>query len=274
MLAGGAIPGVPALPTPVALLLATALAAPCGLLVGRPAIRRRGLALALTTFAVGTAMSRFVFQQPSLTSGVRLDRTGAWADDRLFYGIELAALAVALLAVHALRRGATGRALGAMRDHEPAAYASGVDVPRLKLLAFTAGAALAALGGGLLGLGAQAFDPNAFDPVLGLLWFAAAVAFGADSASAAVLGAMVLTVLDAATIAGVSAAAIGVLALLRGRLTRPAAPAALAVRVAEREGCGADGSGHGGAARDRPLPPVRLSPLGEQLVKRLKGVPE
>jgi branched-subunit amino acid ABC-type transport system permease component len=255
-LAGGAVPGLPALPAPVALLLATAVAAPFGLLVGWPAIRRRGLALALTTFAVGTAMSRFVFQQPLLTSGLRLDRTGAWGDDRLFYAVELAVLGVALLAVRALRRGATGRALGAMRDHEPAAYASGVDVPRLKLLAFTAGAALAALGGGLLGLGAQAFDPNAFDPVLGLLWFAAAVAFGADSASAAALGAMVLTALDASTTAGVSAAAIGLLALVRGRL---AGAAPLAALVADEP---------------PPASAVRLSPFGEQLVKRLKGVPE
>ena len=264
-LAGGTIPGLPALPAPAALLLATAVAAPCGLLVGRPAIRRRGLALALTTFAVGTAMSRFVFQQPSLTSGLRLDRTGAWADDRFFYAVELAVLAVALLGVHALRRGATGRALGAMRDHEPAAYASGVDVPRLKLLAFTAGAALAALGGGLLGLGAQAFDPNAFDPVLGLLWFAAAVALGADSASAAVLGAIVLTALDASTTAGVSAAAIGLLALVRGRFagsalaTAPAPPATPATPAADGE---------------PPPLPVRLSPFGERLVQRLKGVPE
>lgn len=258
-LAGGTVPGLPALPAPVALLLATAVAAPFGLLVGWPAIRRRGLALALTTFAVGTGMSRFVFQQPSLTSGLRLDRTGAWADDRLFYGIELAALGVALLAVRALRRGATGRALGAMRDHEPAAYASGVDVPRLKLLAFTAGAALAALGGGLLGLGAQAFDPNAFDPVLGLLWFAAAVAFGAGSAAAAVLGAMVLTALDASTTAGVSAAAIGLLALGRGRLAGTAPLVPLTALLTDEE---------------QPPVPVRLSPFGEQLIRRLKGVPE
>ncbi|MBC3839476.1 hypothetical protein GXW82_02405 [Streptacidiphilus sp. 4-A2] len=114
-----------------------------------------------------------------------------------------------------------------MRDHEPAAYAGGVNVPRLKLLAFTAGAALAALGGGLLGLGSQAFDPSAFDPVLGLVWFAAVVVFGAGSASGAVLAAAVLTMVDAATMSGVSAAAVGVLALLRGRTAgrRPAAAA-------------------------------------------------
>jgi len=243
--------GVPALP---ALLVAVALAAPCGLLVGWPAIRRRGLALALTTFAVGTAMSRLVFQQPYLTVGIRLDRTGPWADDRLYYAAELALLAAALLLVRSLHRGRTGRGLGAMRDHEPAAYASGVDVPRLKLLAFTAGAALAALGGGLLGLGAQAFDPDAFDPVLGLLWFAAVVVFGTGSASGAVLAAMALTALDAATSAGVSAAAIGVLALLRGRFPLPfTQPAPPPVPVPEA------------------TPTVRLSPLGLRLARQFAG---
>ncbi|MHA6763725.1 branched-chain amino acid ABC transporter permease [Streptacidiphilus sp. PAMC 29251] len=244
------------LPAVTALLTAVAIAAPCGLLVGWPAIRRRGLALALTTFAVGTAMSRLVFQQPYLTVGIRLDRTGPWADDRVFYLAELALLATALLLVRGLHRGRTGRGLGAIRDHEPAAYASGVNVPRLKLLAFTAGAALAALGGSLLGLGAQAFDPDAFDPVLGLLWFAAVVVFGTSSASGAVLAAMALTALDAATSAGVSAAAIGVLALLRGwsprgwsALLSPAPPPTEA----------------------SPAPPVRLSPLGRRLARQLAG---
>ena len=254
VLTGGTVPGIPALPAPSALVLAVLLAAPLGLLVGWPAIRRRGLALALTTFAVGTAMSRLVFQQPYFTNGMLLDRTGAWADDRVFYSVELALLGAALLLVRALRRGRTGRAMGAMRDHEPAAYASGVDVPRLKLLAFTAGSALAALGGGLLALGSQAFDPDAFDPVLGLVWFAAVVVFGAGSASGAVLAAVALTALDAATAAGVSAAAVGVLALLRGY-----------VRPLRRPGAAAPP-----AAAGAPFAPVRLSPRGRELADQLR----
>ncbi|MEY9967506.1 branched-subunit amino acid ABC-type transport system permease component [Streptacidiphilus sp. MAP12-16] len=265
-LAGGAVPGVPPLPAPLALPLAVLVAAPFGLLVGWPAIRRRGLTLALTTFAVGTAMSRLVFQQPVLTSGLRLDRTGAWGNDRVFYAVELVLLGVALLLVRALHEGRIGRALGAMRDHEPAAYASGVDVPRLKLLAFTAGAAFAALGGGLLGLGAQAFDPNAFDPILGLLWFAAVVVFGAGSASGAVLAAVALTTLDAATTAGVSAAAIGVLALLRGRFTSPTATRGQPQTRPQPQ------------SQPQPLPErpaeaaeVRLSPLGRRLASQRHG---
>ena len=258
--AGGAVPGLPALSAPLSLLLAVLVTAPFGLLVGRPAIRRRGLALALATFAVGTAINRLVFQQPFFTSGLLLDRTGAWADDRAFYAVELLLLGAALLLVRALRKGRTGRALGAVRDHEPAARAAGANVPRLKLLAFTVGAALAALGGGLLGLGSQAFDPDAFDPVLGLVWFAAVVVFGAGSATGAVLAAAVLTTVDAATAAGVSTVAVGVLALLRGRLPGPRRPAP---PVLAEPGRGiAPG---GGGAR-----PVRLSARGRALAERVR----
>ena len=250
--AGGAVPGLPALSAPLSLLLAVLVTAPFGLLVGRPAIRRRGLALALTTFAVGTAINRLVFQQPYFTAGLLLDRTGAWADDRFFYAVELLLLGAALLLVRILRKGRTGRALGAMRDHEPAAYASGVNVPRLKLLAFTVGAALAALGGGLLGLGSQAFDPDAFDPVLGLVWFAAVVVFGAGSATGAVLAAAALTTVDAATAAGVSTAAVGVLALLRGRLPGPRRSAPPAAAEPGARPVALNARGRALAARVRP----------------------
>jgi branched-chain amino acid transport system permease protein len=260
---GGRILGLPAFPAPVALLVAVVLAAPLGLLVGWPAIRRRGLALALTTFAVGTAISRLVFQQPAATTGVVLDRTGLLGQDRFFYGVELALLAAALLLVRALRRGRIGRALGAMRDHEAGAAAAGVDVPRLKLLAFVVGAALAALGGGLLGLGGQAFDPNAFDPILGLIWFAAVVVFGADSAIGAVLAAALLVGLDTGTVAGVSTAVIGALALLLGRMP-PGGLAGLARRPTRRAGvAAAPGPGEPGE--------LRLTPLGRRLAARLPG---
>ena len=104
-----------------------------------------------------------------------------------------------------------------MRDHEAGASAAGVRVPALKLTAFVAGAALAALGGGMLGMGLRAFDPAAYDPVRGLLWFAAIVVLGADSVLGALLAAALLVGLDAGTRGGVAAALIGLLAVLVGR---------------------------------------------------------
>ncbi|MGW5864037.1 ABC transporter permease subunit [Streptomyces sp. NPDC055239] len=217
LLTAGRFPGLPELPHLPALAVAVLLVAPLGLLTGWPALRRRGLALALATFAVGVGVSRFVFAQPYATSGLALDRPAGFDSDRAYYVLELLLLAAALLFATSMRRGRMGRALAAMRDHEAGAGAAGVPVRTLKLTAFVAGAALAALGGGMLGMGLRAFDPAAYDPVRGLLWFAAVVVLGADSLLGSLVAAALLVGLDAGTRGGVAAAVIGVLAVLVGR---------------------------------------------------------
>ncbi|WP_405852824.1 ATP-binding cassette domain-containing protein [Streptomyces sp. NBC_00090] len=207
--------GVPAL---AALGLAVPMVAVVGLVTAWPAIRRHGLALALATLATGVAVSRFVLTQPYATAGLSPGRPAGFSDDRAFYALELALLAGCLVLVAVLRRGRTGRALAALRDHEPGAEAAGVPVPALKLLAFVLGAALAALGGGLLGMGLRAFDPEAYDPVRGLLWFAAVLVLGADSLLTPLAAAAILVTLDAGPQAGAAAALIGLLATQTGRL--------------------------------------------------------
>ncbi|WP_326795124.1 ATP-binding cassette domain-containing protein [Streptomyces sp. NBC_01808] len=252
LLAAGRFPGLPELPELVALGVAVLLVAPVGLLTGYPAIRRRGLALALVTLAVGVAVSRFVFAQPYATAGLTLGRPAGFTGDRAYYLLELLLLAAAVTAAWALRRGRQGRALAAIRDHESGAAAAGVPVPALKVTAFAAGAALAALGGGMLAMGARAFDPNAFDPVRGLLWFAAVVVLGADSMLGALLASALLVGLDAGTRGGMAAAVIGILAVLLGRF-----PGGLYEAL------------HTAAARR--LRPPRLTPLGLRVRMSLSG---
>lgn len=217
LLAAGRFPGLPRLPELTALAVAVLLVAPLGVLTGWPAIKRHGLALAVATFAVGVGVSRFVFAQPYAVAGLSLGRPAGFGGDRAYYVLELVLLAAALLAAHTLRRGRTGRALAAMRDHEAGASAAGVRVPELKLTAFVAGAALAALGGGMLGMGLRAFDAAQYDPVRSLLWFAAVVVLGADSVFGALVAAALLVGLDAGARGGVAAALIGLLAVLVGR---------------------------------------------------------
>ncbi|MGV9454299.1 branched-chain amino acid ABC transporter permease/ATP-binding protein [Streptomyces sp. NPDC003635] len=256
LLAAGRFPGLPRLPELAALVVAVILVAPLGLLTGWPAINRRGLALALATFAVGVGVSRFVFAQPYATAGLTLGRPAGFEGDRAFYLLELALLGAALWATRTLRGGRTGRALAAMRDHEEGASASGVRVPALKLLAFVAGAALAALGGGMLGMGLRAFDPAAYDPVRGLLWFAAVVVLGADSTLGALAAAALLVGLDAGARGGMAAALIGVLAVLVGRF--PGGPYEALRKAAEglrlRGGARLTERGEAVRARLRPRP--------------------
>ncbi|UGQ10200.1 ABC transporter permease [Yinghuangia sp. ASG 101] len=210
--------GLPEVPGLVALLLGTLLVVPIGLLTGWPAIRRRGLALALTTFAVAVVVSRFVFAQPVFTSGLRLDHPWPFTGERSFYILELVCLGGTLLVVRRLRTGRLGRMLVATRDSEGGAAASGIDVPGLKVFVFAVSAGVAALGGALLGMGGRAFDAQSFDPLMGLIWFAAVVVFGVDSAAGAVLAAALIVGLDSSTRAGVSTIVIGAGAVLLSRM--------------------------------------------------------
>jgi branched-chain amino acid transport system permease protein len=207
-----------------ALLCGMAVAGVVGLLTGYPAIRRRGLFLALTTFAVGVMVSRFVFQEPALTAGVHVSRPSVFgvslAGDRVFYAFELVCLAVGLVVVNNLRSGRLGRALVAMRDSEDGARAVGLDLRTLKVFVFTISAALAGLGGGLLAQATLAFDPNDFDPVASsLFWFTAVVVFGSDSAAGAVAAAGLVVAVAAVTKTPEAAwLPVGVLALFLGRM--------------------------------------------------------
>jgi branched-chain amino acid transport system permease protein len=224
-------------PQLVALLVAAIAAGIVGLLTGYPAIRRRGLFLALTTFAVGAAVSRFVFAQTYFTSDVTVHRPSLFGvsleGDHAFYLFELAMLAIAFLIMYNLRAGALGRALVAIRDNEDGARAVGVDVRVLKVLIFTLSAMLAGLGGALLAQQSESFTATAFDPLeASLPWFAVVVVFGADSAVAAVIGAAFVVLVNA--VSGQSGAyliPVGLVAAFIGRL--PGGAAEIARRATE-----------------------------------------
>jgi branched-chain amino acid transport system permease protein len=191
-------------PELLALLGAALAAGVVGFLTGYPAIRRRGLFLALTTFAVGTFVSRFVFQQPYFTNGVGVTRPSLFglslSGDRAFYAFELVVLAVIFLVMTSLRSGPIGRSLVAMRDSEAGARSVGVDVRTLKVFIFTVSAVIAGIGGALLVQQGGAFSADSFDPLASSIpWFAVVVVFGADSAAGAVLGAALVVLINSLT---------------------------------------------------------------------------
>jgi branched-chain amino acid transport system permease protein len=217
-LTAGQVPGLPAMPGLVAVAVAVVGTGLFGLLVAWPAIRRRGLFLALTTFAVGTVVSRFVFDQPTFVSDTRLGPPPPFTGDHVYFVFELACLGLALLVVRNHHRGRLGRALVAVRDDEAGAGACGVDAHRLRIWAFAVSSGLAALGGILLASSNRSFDAGTFDPIQGLIWFAAVVVFGIDSAAGAVLGAALIVGVDASARAGFSTMVVGLGAVLLGRL--------------------------------------------------------
>ena len=82
------------------------------------------------------------------------------------------------LVVHALMRSSSGRAILAVRSSEVAAEASGIAVNRQKILIFSLSAAIAGIGGVMLGVFSFSFTNAAAPPLVGLFWLALAVTFG------------------------------------------------------------------------------------------------
>lgn len=130
-----------------------------GFVFGLPALRTRGVNLAVITFGLGFAVSQLIFSNSAYTEPARVlprDLTllgipmDPVKDARNYALMCLVALVVTALGVANLRRGRSGRRLLAVRANERAAAAIGVNVFEAKLYGFTLSAAIAGLGGVLL----------------------------------------------------------------------------------------------------------------------------
>jgi branched-chain amino acid transport system permease protein len=189
-----------ALPFPLSLLAAALAATGLGLLVAVPALRVRGVQLAVVTLAAGVAIEQLVFQNPKLTAaggnlipdarifGVDLAvRRGAELARWQFGALVLVVLTLAALAVANLGRSGTGRALLAVRSNERAAASIGVDVAAAKLVAFGVSAFLAGLGGALIGYSRGQLSADSFGVSVSLTLLAFAYLGGITSVGGALV---------------------------------------------------------------------------------------
>ena len=146
---------------------------PIGVLFALPAVRTRGINLAIVTLGLGTAVQLILFDNQNYTGGI----AGTQVKSPSIFGLDIDAnvhparygfftlicLLVATLAVANIRRGRSGRRLIAVRTNERAAAALGISVPGAKLYAFGVSAAIAALGGILIAFRSTSITYNVFD---------------------------------------------------------------------------------------------------------------
>ena len=157
----------PDFPWPIAAVGGIIVAVLVGLLLGLPALRIRGVQLAVVTIAAAISIQFIYLQNDELTdlrAGVP-----AFIKDPTFFGIEIGArserfqnerpafaiflmvvLILVAFAVSNIRKTGTGRRFLAVRANERAAAAAGINVARTKLLAFGISAAIAGAGGVML----------------------------------------------------------------------------------------------------------------------------
>jgi ABC-type branched-subunit amino acid transport system ATPase component/ABC-type branched-subunit amino acid transport system permease subunit len=153
-------------------LVGVAAAVPLGVLFAIPAVRARGINLAIVTLGLGSAIELILFDNQDLTGGVAgtiiksphllgLDIDAAPHPSRYGFFV-VACFVVVVLAVANIRRGRTGRRLIAVRTNERAAAALGISVQGAKLYAFGLSAAIAALGGILIAFRSTAVTYSTF----------------------------------------------------------------------------------------------------------------
>ena len=144
-----------------------------GVLVALPAIRTRGVTLAIVTLALSLVFSALIFDNPSMTGGfegivVKSPEILGYQIDPTFHpqryaALMLVALVLVGLMVANLRRGATGRKMIAVRSNERAAAGLGINVIGIKVYAFAVGAGIAGLGGVLIAFQQSNVQFTSFD---------------------------------------------------------------------------------------------------------------
>lgn len=186
-----------------AMIAGVALAALIGLALGIPALRLKGHYLALVTLGFGQIIALILINWTWLTGGANgvrgiispligsfeLATVAHWA---VFIGL-LAVAAVYI--VHRIHHSSYGRVMRAVRDNDSAAAAMGVSLPRVKVLAFTIGAAFAGLAGALNAGFVTYISPGTYTLQLSVTMLSMVVVGGAKSPWGAVAGAFLLTFL-------------------------------------------------------------------------------
>lgn len=222
-------------------VLAVVIATLVGVVVGIPAVRVRGMSLAIATLAAAVAIEELLFKWSWFTGGVE----GVNAPKLSVFGLDVSILTdgsefpnpvfgvvcivicgAAALAVAKLLRSRLGVAFLAVRGNERAAAGAGVDVARIKLLAFAISAALAGVGGVLLAYQRQSLSVQSYQVFASLSVVALTYLAGITTISGAlVAGALapegLITALSGSTSSSTTQFAINGLALIVVAIAAP-----------------------------------------------------
>ncbi|WP_024793589.1 branched-chain amino acid ABC transporter permease/ATP-binding protein [Tomitella biformata] len=189
------------IPFPIAPILAALVATVVGIIVGLPALRIRGLPVAVVTLSLAVFLEMFWFRNNDLNGGI----DGAKVKDASLFGIDLGigsgtsfpninfgimcliVLVIIGLTTAKLRTSRLGASMLAVRANERSAAASGINVSRTKLIAFAIGAFIAGIGGSLMAYQQTLAVPESFTAMGGIALFAMVYLAGVTSVSGGIL---------------------------------------------------------------------------------------
>ncbi|MBI4975891.1 MAG: branched-chain amino acid ABC transporter permease [Spirochaetes bacterium] len=187
---------------PLGGIVSMALAA----LIALPLLRLKGDYLAIVTLAFAEIMRLVLENWGEVTFGpsgiadiprpALFGMTLPIADSsRLVFYIALALALMTIVVIRRLEHSRLGRSWVAMREDELACQAMGINVPRIKLLAFVAGAAWAGFAGVLFAAKTQFINPASFTIWESLIVLGIVVLGGIGSVPGVIIAALVMTLL-------------------------------------------------------------------------------
>ena len=186
-------------PLAVNIIVGAAAAFVVGLFFGLPALRIKGVYLAIATLAAQYFLY-FVFQQWTPVTGgdrglslPRVDIFGMGSTG--FYYVVAAVALVTTLMARNLFRTRVGRSLIAVREKDYAAEVLGINVIVAKLIAFGIGAAYAGAAGALLAAFLRIVNPDQFTLLVSVFFLAAVIVGGRASIIGSILGAVFMTLM-------------------------------------------------------------------------------
>ncbi|MEV0687404.1 branched-chain amino acid ABC transporter permease [Nocardia sp. NPDC050378] len=167
-----------------------------GFALGIPALRLRGLYLALVTLSIAIFLVPLLKRFDGLTGGsmgLGVDKPvpPAWtglAEDQWLYFLALAVTVLSFVLVAGMLRSKVGRALHAVRDNETAAEVLGVNLAHYKTLAFAWSALLAGVAGCVYTWVIAFVSPDSFALTLSITLLAGLVVGGLGTTWGPVLG--------------------------------------------------------------------------------------
>jgi branched-chain amino acid transport system permease protein len=178
------------IPFILAIVIAGLLTTPLGILAGLPALRLRGVNLAVSTLAFAATVDIVLRANsfPGGDEGFSILRPEWIASDRSYFWFCAGFFVVLALGIGWLGRMRYGAAFSAIRHSERATAALGQSVPLAKLLACAISAFCAGISGALLvGLISTA-SVESFPPLASLTLFALAIMVGARYVEGAIIG--------------------------------------------------------------------------------------
>lgn len=185
------------------MLLAAAITAAIGYLVGLPAIRLQGLFLAMATLAFGLVIEEILIIAEPLTHGpdgmaVPDAVIGPWvltSNTNGFYYICLVVAALMTWIAVNIVNSRTGRAFVALRESEIAAQTNGINLSGYKTIAFAISAFYTGLAGALYAQAVTFIAPDGFTIFLSIQFLAVIIIGGMGSILGSILGAITLVLL-------------------------------------------------------------------------------